>query len=191
MRFFDPHPGVGGAIVPLPPIMKTIANYLNKKEMSLEEALKECKEAAVLYDQSTNHKHKTEVSVNGNYIRLQLWEGEDKPYHMWKLISFSSEPMTEEEEFLQALKEVDMEVAKQYEKPTPKEIPVVELTKSQKEIVIRYLLEASSKGLFEDCDEFWEGFTNDQIDELYSSYRQATQKFAEQLVEHCLKLVQQ
>ena len=41
--FFDPHPGFGGAAVPLPPPIKEAADNLNGQKMSLEDALEKIK----------------------------------------------------------------------------------------------------------------------------------------------------
>ena len=37
--FFDPHPGLAGAIVPIPEAVKKVANNLNGKSMTLREAV--------------------------------------------------------------------------------------------------------------------------------------------------------
>src|SRR4051812_26513099 len=57
----------------------------------------------------------------------------------------------------------------------------IELTNQQKKIVICYVLESVSKGLFEDCEEFWDGMSQEQIDEKYSSYRQVVEEYVEEL----------
>jgi len=41
VELYDPHPGFGGAVVPLPKIMKDLADGLNGKVMSLETVLDE------------------------------------------------------------------------------------------------------------------------------------------------------
>ncbi len=38
-EFYDPHPGFGGAVVRLPEEMKKVADELNGRKISLEEAL--------------------------------------------------------------------------------------------------------------------------------------------------------
>jgi hypothetical protein len=57
----------------------------------------------------------------------------------------------------------------------------VELTKSQKEAVIKYVLIGVGKGLYEDCEEFWGEMSQEEIEEKYSSYRDAVDNFVESL----------
>ena len=65
--------------------------------------------------------------------------------------------------------------------PTPKPPPPkIELTQKQKRLVIDYCLGngGSHKGLFEDCEEMWEGI--DDPDEAYPSLRDAVDEFIEE-----------
>ncbi len=101
---------------------------------------------------------------------------------------------TEDEDFLAALQHAMDEDRKAPNRapwvsasPPPPPKPVVELTKGQKETIIRYVLGGVSKGLFEDCEAFWEGMNNQQIDEQYSSYRQAVEEYVENLKDKLLR----
>lgn len=51
------------------------------------------------------------------------------------------------------------------------------LTKNQKRIVLEYVLGDVGKGLFEDCEEIWEGMNEDEIDENYPALRDAVDDF--------------
>lgn len=53
----------------------------------------------------------------------------------------------------------------------------VQLTQGQKVQAIKYHLSGCSKGLFEDCEEFWEGMTQDQIDQQYPALSGAAETF--------------
>ncbi len=65
--------------------------------------------------------------------------------------------------------------------PPPPPKPSVELTVNQKKVAIGYILGDVSKGLFEDCEDFWEGMSQEQIDDEYGSYRQAVEEYVESL----------
>lgn len=60
------------------------------------------------------------------------------------------------------------------------------LTTHQKKEVVKYLLAGVGKGLFEDCDEFWEGITQEEIDENFEAYRDAVDEFIDGLKEKIL-----
>jgi hypothetical protein len=57
----------------------------------------------------------------------------------------------------------------------------VELTLRQKKIIVVYLLSGSTKGILEDCREFWDGVPPDQVDDLYPDYREAVEEYVERL----------
>jgi hypothetical protein len=59
------------------------------------------------------------------------------------------------------------------------------LTTKQKQLVIDYMLHIS-KGFFEDCEEFWEGMTNEEVDDKYLEYRNAVEDFVDELREKLL-----
>ena len=54
-------------------------------------------------------------------------------------------------------------------------------------MVVNYILSGVSKGVFEDCPEFWEGISD--IDEAYGPYRNATEKFVDELRKAWVDLV--
>lgn len=91
-------------------------------------------------------------------------------------------------DFLKALEKLIMEKPKA-PSPVKKEKPIVELTQEQKRIIAEYHLSGVSKGIFEDCPEFWKGLSQDQVDDLYPSYRAASEKFMDELREHVLDLL--
>ncbi len=62
------------------------------------------------------------------------------------------------------------------------------LTDAQKKSVINYLLAGVGKGFFEDCDEFWEGLTQEQIDDKYPEYRDEVEKFVDGCKETLLSI---
>ncbi len=65
---------------------------------------------------------------------------------------------------------------------------VVELSSLQKTLIVDYCLQVS-KGLFEDCEEFWDGMTEEQIDELYPAYKEASYRFVEALRQQILDTI--
>jgi len=46
VTLYDPHPGFGGAMVPIPSKMKDFADFLDGKVMILSDALNQCEEEA-------------------------------------------------------------------------------------------------------------------------------------------------
>jgi hypothetical protein len=85
------------------------------------------------------------------------------------------------------------------EGPDPETIPTkvmpatpvisILLTAEQKTLLINYMLRGVGKGIFEDVPAFWEGVPENKIDDLYPAYREAAEKFIDQLREHALTLV--
>jgi hypothetical protein len=71
----------------------------------------------------------------------------------------------------------------------PAPIITVFLTDEQKVLLINYMLGSVGKGIFEDVPAFWEDVPNDKIEDLYSAYRDAAQKFIDHLREYALTLV--
>ena len=57
------------------------------------------------------------------------------------------------------------------------------LTPHQKKVVIKYLLDGVGKGLFEDCEDFWEELDPDEIEEQYPVYKEAVENFVDGLRE--------
>jgi hypothetical protein len=89
------------------------------------------------------------------------------------------------EDFIEALKNLKDEPEKLPEQPK-KPKPQVELTNDQKRIIVQYMLGGVSKGLFEDCEDFWEGMSQEQIDELYPAYADESERFVDELKQHIL-----
>lgn len=71
------------------------------------------------------------------------------------------------------------------EEPPPK----VELSSTQKKLVIEYMLGSVGKGLFEDVTAFWADMEQEEIDHLYPSYKEAVEKFVGELKYHLLVLI--
>jgi len=74
-------------------------------------------------------------------------------------------------------------------KLVPVEEAKVELTVAQKKLVINYMLGSVGKGLFEDCQEFWAGMQQEEIDQQYPAYREAVESFVDGLKQHLLRAV--
>jgi hypothetical protein len=85
------------------------------------------------------------------------------------------------DEWFQAKKQP--KVKPQYVPPPPP--PKVELSLGQKRTIVEYMLGGVSKGIFEDCPEFWDGVVD--IDSAYPSYRQAAEEFVEGLKQRLLQ----
>lgn len=77
VTFYDPHPGIGGAAVPLPVIMRRLAAALDGQTLSLDAALA-CLRAVA--------PGKVEAHLDRGWISFQV--GDDIPRHMWRLIRF-------------------------------------------------------------------------------------------------------
>ena len=45
VRFFDPHPGMAGAVVPLPLVMKKAVDELSGKELTLDQGAEQLQDA--------------------------------------------------------------------------------------------------------------------------------------------------
>lgn len=80
--FYDPHPGLLGAVVPIPSAVKRIANALNGKTLPLREAVAQL--------QAVTRGRIEVVSSSGHqYIRLWI-PGDGRPYlgHCFRVIRF-------------------------------------------------------------------------------------------------------
>ena len=77
-EFFDPHPGFGGAMIPIPKPVRKVANEINGKSMTLREAV--AKIQAVT---------KGEVSISNNYdfVSLKIKE-KSGVRHCFRVIRF-------------------------------------------------------------------------------------------------------
>ena len=76
--FYDPHPGLMGAMIPIPEAVRKVANELNGKRMTLEEA-------AVRLQAVTSGE--IAVIKEYKYISLQIKEG-NGTIHEFRVIRF-------------------------------------------------------------------------------------------------------
>ena len=81
VELYDPHPGFGGAAVPLPLPIKELIDTLVGKEMSLEEAVERLSPAA----QSCNGN--VEIIEHYQYLGLKIKE-EDGRTHFFRLMRY-------------------------------------------------------------------------------------------------------
>ncbi len=82
VTFYDPHPGFGGAIIPLPRPLKVIAEKLNGQNITLEEALGLIELAA---NKLAVHK---EVSIVEDYKYISFRYGDGRAIHSFRLIRY-------------------------------------------------------------------------------------------------------
>jgi hypothetical protein len=88
--FYDPHPGIGGAVVPMPRPIKKVADELAGKSMTLREAVQKVEEAA------GQGIVKVVSEPEFHYIRFETKtlkqaleeESDDNPRHSWRVIRF-------------------------------------------------------------------------------------------------------
>lgn len=80
VELYSPHPGFGGALVPLPKSMKEIANALDGQTMTLEEAMKKITLVAEKLGGSA------EISKNYEFISFEF--GGRTVTHSYKLIKY-------------------------------------------------------------------------------------------------------
>ncbi len=78
-EFYDAHPGIGGAIVPLPKEVKKVADEMSGKTTTLQEALGKIKSV-------TNGKVETDMSHN--FIRLEIRDLATDLVHGFRVIRF-------------------------------------------------------------------------------------------------------
>ncbi len=76
--FFDPHPGLAGALIPIPEKVRKIANELDGKSMSLREAI-------ALIQAVT--KGAVSVAKKFDFISLEITE-KSGVRHMFRVIRF-------------------------------------------------------------------------------------------------------
>lgn len=77
-EFYDPHPGFAGAEIPIPTPVKTVADNLNGKRMTLAEAVKKIQAVT---------KGIVKVVDEYSYISLTMTE-RDGSFNAYKVISF-------------------------------------------------------------------------------------------------------
>ncbi len=77
--FFNPHPGFAGAAIPIPGPVKTIAEDIDGKTMSLKDAVERLKAVGI-----------GRIEVVSKYDYIALWLGEDpnKRRHMFRVICY-------------------------------------------------------------------------------------------------------
>lgn len=83
ITFYDPHPGVGGPVVPLPASIKKIADELQGKTMTLEEALARITPPANELNGSVN--------INDEFECVSFSYKNDVGTHHWRLIRYREE----------------------------------------------------------------------------------------------------
>lgn len=76
--FFDPHPGFGGAIIPIPEAIKRVADELSGKTMSLRNAVAKIRKAT---------KGKVSIVQDHNFILLELTSSNGM-CHAFRVIRF-------------------------------------------------------------------------------------------------------
>lgn len=64
-----------------------------------------------------------------------------------------------------------------------------ELSSKQKEYILNYIM-VDSKGLFEDCNELWEGMTEEEFEENYSSIKEAVYKFIDEARQTLINMIE-
>jgi len=74
--FYDPHPGFGGAMIPIPTLVRKVAERLDGKSMTLREAVAKIQKVT-----------KGKIRIRENWISLELEES-DTRRHMFRVIRF-------------------------------------------------------------------------------------------------------
>lgn len=82
VQLFNPHQGIGGALLPLPESIREVANELDGQKLSLNEVLKKLEQIA----EKLNGK--VEVIEKYQYISF-TYEDKIKRRHMYRLISYN------------------------------------------------------------------------------------------------------
>lgn len=77
VTFYDPHPGQGGAAVPLPAMIKRIADALDGQTLPLSAAVA-CLQAVTA--------GRVETHDDRGWISLRL--GDEPPCHLWRVIRY-------------------------------------------------------------------------------------------------------
>lgn len=83
--FYEPHPGFGGATVPLPGPVKTAIDKLDGKTMTLRQGIEKIKAAGIGH---------LEILEDYGCIMLTLgeWPPKKAPCHTWMLIKYKLKP---------------------------------------------------------------------------------------------------
>ena len=77
--FFDPHPGFAGAAIPIPARIKSVADLLSGKTMSLKDAVTLLKAV---------HIGSISVIAEGSWIKLHLKGSGRHAEHVFRVIKF-------------------------------------------------------------------------------------------------------
>lgn len=85
MQFYDPHPGIGGAIVSLPEHLRIVANYLDGKDLPLEESQQLIQEA--IDDIGCHDCAKIEFFNDCVLVKIT----ENGATHCWRLVRIREE----------------------------------------------------------------------------------------------------
>lgn len=85
VKFFDPHTGIGGAMIPLPQTIKEIGVEIDGKTLILSNVLDKIKKAAEKLEPSFVSP---EIEVSNNCILLTLYQKSSSCKHCFRLISF-------------------------------------------------------------------------------------------------------
>ncbi len=75
--FYNPHPGLMGAVARIPEAVRVVANDLNGKSMPLREAVAKIKAATT-----------AEVVVSVECVLLRANTGDGNVEHVWRVIKF-------------------------------------------------------------------------------------------------------
>lgn len=88
--FSDPHPGVGGAVIPLPVSLKLAAKEIDQQVLKLDDVIQKFREVGF--------KLNANIAINLDYkmITAKL-NYPDGTIHSWRLISYQSVFIDEEE----------------------------------------------------------------------------------------------
>lgn len=81
VTFYEPHPGFGGAVVPLPGPIKTVIDKLDGKTMTLRQGIEKIKAAGI---------GQLEILEDYGCIMLNLgeWPPKKAPCHTWMIIKY-------------------------------------------------------------------------------------------------------
>lgn len=80
VTFYNPHPGFAGAAIPIPIMVKRVADELNGQKLLLKRALEKLKKV-------TKGKLRV-VAMDINFILLEIKRGKNAPQHGFRVICF-------------------------------------------------------------------------------------------------------
>lgn len=83
VRFYDPHPGMLGAAIPLPEHVRIIAQSLDGTRGDLDEAMEQIRDAVWDIQHAS-----VSVSIGYAMIVLTIGSMENPPIHSWRVIRF-------------------------------------------------------------------------------------------------------